>query len=61
MQLAFLETDGPLPLEREETARVKLPLVQVILEAGAGHHTVPLLIAELTVEGNLQSACWRIG
>jgi len=27
-------------------------MIQVTLESGTGHHTVPLLIAELTVNGN---------
>ena len=51
--MRFTETDGPAVVKKEERARVEIKMIQITLESGAGHHTVPLLIAELSVEGKL--------
>ncbi|XP_076814167.1 intermembrane lipid transfer protein VPS13A-like isoform X3 [Clavelina lepadiformis] len=42
-----------------ETAKVNIPLIKIQLEAGSGHHTVPLLIQECTVKGSAEN--WSCG
>ena len=49
----YVEVDGPAANALKETAKVNIPVIQVILEGGIGHHTVPLFIAELTVQGDV--------
>lgn len=56
---AVLSNLGSNKTSVSQILRISVPTIQILLESGRGHHTVPLLITEMKFQGEIMD--WGIG